>query len=102
IKRTLFDVQNVFRHLVDAIGNREAVPRIMLERFQDQHIERSVNEVWFLPGHNCLFYLDSLGEELFNLSPRLSSEEALLAKSQHGQFRHSSQTILGTPRFRLD
>jgi len=27
------------------------VPRIMLERFQDQHVERSVNEVRFLFRH---------------------------------------------------
>src|SRR6266478_4025240 len=44
----------------------------MLERFQDQHVERSVNEVRFLFRHKNLSSLDSLGVRLFNLFPRLS------------------------------
>ena len=51
IKRTLFNVQNILRHLLNAIGDREPVPRIMLERLQDQHVERAVNEVRFLFRH---------------------------------------------------
>ena len=51
IKRTLLNAQNVFRHLLDPIGDRESVPRIVLERFQDQHFERSVNQIGFLSGH---------------------------------------------------
>jgi hypothetical protein len=27
------------------------VPRVVLERLQDQHVERSVNQVWFLFRH---------------------------------------------------
>jgi len=44
-------VQNIFRYLLDPIGNGKPVPRIVLECFQDQHVERSVNEVWFLFRH---------------------------------------------------
>jgi hypothetical protein len=44
-------VQNVFRHLLDPIRDRQSVPRIMLERFQDQHVERAVDKVWFLFRH---------------------------------------------------
>jgi hypothetical protein len=38
------------------------MPGIMLERFQDQHVERSVNKVGFLFGHKSVAHLDSLGE----------------------------------------
>src|SRR5437660_1201659 len=41
------------------------MPRIVLQRFQDQHVERAVNEVGFFFGH-C--NLDSLGEKMFELS----------------------------------
>ena len=51
IKRSLLDVQNVLRHLLDPIGDGEAVPGIMLERFQDQHVECSVDEVRFFFRH---------------------------------------------------
>jgi hypothetical protein len=39
---------------VDAIGDGQAMSRIVLERFQDQHIERAVNQVRFFFGHNEL------------------------------------------------
>jgi hypothetical protein len=51
IELALLNVQNIFRHLMNPIRNREAVPRIVLERFKDQHIQRAVNEVGFLLGH---------------------------------------------------
>jgi hypothetical protein len=44
-------MQNVLRHLLDPIGDPEPVPRVVLERLQDQHVEGSVNQVWFLFGH---------------------------------------------------
>ncbi len=72
IKRSLFNMQDVLRHLLYPIGDGEAVPRIVLERFQDQHVERAVNEVRFFLGHTLFCYLDSLGEQLFNHLPRLS------------------------------
>ena len=68
IKRTLLDVQNIFRHLLDPVRDSEAVSRIVLERFQDQHVERAVNKVWFFFCHN-VFDLDSLGEWIVQLFP---------------------------------
>src|SRR5205814_10204325 len=67
IKRSLLDVKDVFRHLMDPVGNRQTVPRIMLKRFQDQHVERAINEIWFLFGHRQI-RLDCLGETSLNRS----------------------------------
>jgi len=64
IKRSLLDVQNILRHLLNPIGDGKAVPRVVLERFQDQHVERAINEVRFFLGHTSFCYLYSLGEKI--------------------------------------
>src|SRR5215831_16578783 len=53
IKGALLDVENLFRHLLNSVRNREAMPWIMLEGFEDQHVEGAVNEVRFFFGHGA-------------------------------------------------
>src|SRR5262249_35199981 len=61
VEGTLLHAQNFLRHLLNAVRNGEPVPRIMLERLQDQHVEGAVNEIWFFSGHGRVC-LDSLDE----------------------------------------
>jgi hypothetical protein len=75
IERTLFDTQDIFRHLLDPVRDRQPMSCIVLERFKDQHVERSVNEVGFLFCHKGLVDLDSLGERIVHFFPRLSRGE---------------------------
>src|SRR6266446_5483737 len=42
IKRTLLNAQNLFRHLLYSIGNFESMPRSVLKRFQEQHVQPPV------------------------------------------------------------
>src|SRR5262249_8065474 len=63
VEGTLLHAQNFVRHLLNAVRNGEPVPRVMLERFQDQHVERAVNEIWFFSGHGRVC-LDSLDETI--------------------------------------
>jgi hypothetical protein len=50
IQGALLDVQNVTRHLPDAPRDCPAVQWFELQRFEDQKIERSLNEVDGLDG----------------------------------------------------
>src|SRR4030095_7505234 len=50
IKRSLLDVQNVFRHLMDPVRDSESMSRVVLERFQNHDLERSANEIGFFLG----------------------------------------------------
>jgi hypothetical protein len=69
VKRTLFDTQNIFRYLLDPVRYRQPMSCIVLERFEDQHVERSVNEVGFRFRHKGLVDLDSLGEKTVQSFP---------------------------------
>src|SRR5438477_7179526 len=78
IKRTLLDTQNVFRYLVNPISNGQPMPRLVLQCFQDQHVERAVNEIWFVLGHVCA-HPDCLGNAK-SLSLHLDCQDELPRK----------------------
>src|SRR3954462_2409722 len=46
IERALVDLQDVSRNLLDALGDGPAVQGILLQRAQDQQIERAGQQIW--------------------------------------------------------
>ena len=45
VKRTLVHRQHVFRHLLDAFGDRPAVQRTEGQRLENQQVERALEEI---------------------------------------------------------
>jgi hypothetical protein len=54
IERPLLDAEDVGRDQVDAIRNGQPVSRLVLQGAQDQHVERSVDQVGLFLGHEQL------------------------------------------------
>ena len=54
IERPLIDAQDVLRDLLDAQRDSPAVHRLERQGLQDEHVERSLQEILFLTGHGAI------------------------------------------------
>jgi hypothetical protein len=73
IERTHLHLENLGRHLPEALRQTEAVHRFELERFQDQHVERALQQIGFFFVHN--FFPSDVRKEKKGTAPSERQQE---------------------------
>ena len=80
---------------MDALANAEPMDGLALERLEDEHVKRALEQVGFLHG-SLLFYQNIEGSLVYSLSVVKGSLDALAEPPPQGRFWRTNSTCGGS------